>query len=58
MTTLLISDTAFSIYYFDFPEDIPYLFHQAFNLGKLISRKHNNKDTNWKTTQEQRPKIL
>ena len=28
-------------------------FLQVFNLGRFISQKHNNKDTNWKTTQQQ-----
>ena len=49
---LPISDTTFSIYYFRFFEDIIYPFSQVFNLGRLISQKHN-KDTNWKTTQLQ-----
>ena len=53
MLILPISDTTFSIYYFQFIEDILYLFPQVFKVGKLISQKHNIKDINWKTTQRQ-----
>ena len=47
---LPISDNT-SIYYFRFIEDVPYPFPQVFNQRRLISQKHNNKDTNWNTTQ-------
>ena len=54
MITLLISGTTFSyIIIFDFLDDILHPFPQVFNLSRLISEEHNNKDTNWKTTQEQ-----
>ena len=36
---------------FDFFEDILQLFPQVFNLDRPIFQKHNNKNTNWKTTQ-------
>ena len=55
--TLLILGTTFSIYYFDFLEDILHFFTQAFNLGRIVSEKHNNKDTNWKATQKQQQTI-
>ena len=50
MITLPISDTTFSYIIFDFLEDILHPFSQVFNLGRRISQKHNNKETNWKTT--------
>ena len=53
MIILPISDTTFSIYYFKFIENILYLFPQVFNVGKLISQKHNSMDINWKTNQGQ-----
>ena len=31
---------------FSFLEDIPHPIPQVFNLGRLISQKHSNKDTN------------
>ena len=55
---LLITDTTFSYIIFDFLENILHLFPQLFNLGKLISQKHNNKNANWKTTQKQPQTIL
>ena len=58
MTTLLISDTNCSYIIFDFLEDTLHLFPQVFNLSRLVSQKYNNKDTNWKTTQEQPQTIL
>ena len=53
MTSLLISDTTFSIYYFpyiifDFIEDIIYLFPQR----SQAYLKHNTKDKNWRTIQQ------
>ena len=58
MITLLISDTTFSYIIFDFLEDILHPFPQVFNLSRLISEKHNKKDTNLKTTQKQPQTIL
>ena len=52
MIILPISDTTFTIYYFRFIEDILHPFPQVFNLGRLISQKHN-KDTDRKITQQQ-----
>ena len=52
MITLPISHTTFSYIIFDFLEDILHTFLQAFHLGRLISQKHKNKDTDWKATQE------
>ena len=42
----------------DFIEDIVHTFPQVFNLARLISQKHNIKDKNWKTTQQQPQAIL
>ena len=58
MITLLISGTNFSYIIFDFLENILHSFPQVFNPGRILSQKHNNKDTNWKTTQEQPQTIL
>ena len=58
MITLLMSDTTFSYIIFDFLEDIFHPYLQVFNLGRLISQKHNCKVANWKTTQEQLKAIL
>ena len=58
MITLLISDTNFSYVILDFLEDILHPFCHVFNLGMLISQKHKNKDTNWKTSQQQPQTIL
>ena len=56
MITLLISDTTFSIYYFQlfWRHSSP----QVFNLARLVSLKHSNKDTSCKTTQQQLEPIL
>ena len=53
MIILLILDTPFSYIIFDFLEDILHLVPQVFNLDKLFSQKHSNRDTNWKITQQQ-----
>ena len=53
MIILLILDTPFSYIIFDFLEDIFHLVPQVFNLDKLFSQKHSNRDTNWKIAQQQ-----
>ena len=53
MIILLILGTPFSYIIFDFLEDILHLVPQVFNLDKLFSQKHSNKDTSWKITQQQ-----
>ena len=58
MITLLTWDTTFFYIIFDFLEDILQAFPQVFNLSGIISQKHNNKDTNWKPTQEKPQTIL
>ena len=45
MIKLLISDTTFPIFYFDFIEAILHPFPQVSNLARLISQKHNTEDT-------------
>ena len=46
MITLLISDTTFSYIIFGFLEDILHPFPQVLKLDRLVSQKHDNKDTN------------
>ena len=46
MTTLPISNNTFSYIIFDFLKDIFHSFPQVWNLGRRISQKNNNKNTN------------